>query len=169
MTPEDIRELQAMGFEIGNHTFTHPWDMRKLSETECLKEINDLDEYLNAGKLTSFAYPCGNYDDKVIAAVKKTGFTLARTVDRGVWDVKKCDPMKIPAIPLFGNSYSEFYKAVDMAKSDKPVVLCLHGIPDTVHNHCSNTPEYFEMMLNYLAAKNCKVMGLAEAYALLSK
>ena len=114
--------------------------------------------------VTSFAYPCGNYDDQVVSVVKESGFTLARTIDRAAWDVKACDPLKIPAIPIAGNSQSEFYAAVDSAKIDKPKVLVLHGVPDTVHSHCTVSEEFFVMMLEYLASLNCRVMGLSEAY-----
>ena len=169
MSKSDLKSLQDMGFEVGNHTDNHRV-MTELSMDECEKEISSFASYLETAgvkEVKSFAYPCGNYDDNVVSVVKKSGFTLARTVDRTVWDVKKCDPLKIPAIPIAGNSQSEFYKAVDAAKTDKPVVLVLHGVPDTVHPHCTNSEEFFRMMLEYLSSLNCRVLGLYEAYEML--
>ena len=170
MTPSQLKELQELGFEIGNHTDSHPWDMTKLSKEECAREISTMNEYLRQSGVkvsNSFAYPCGIFDDNVIETVKAAGFSLGRTTIEKVWDVKKCDPMKIPAIPIMNNSYGSFYAAVSKATAEKPVVLVLHGIPEIVHAHCSNTPEFFEKMLSYLKALNCRVIGLQEAYELL--
>lgn len=169
MTPEQLAGLQKMGFEIGNHTDSH-LTLTDVPLEKCEQEIAAFQKYLNdAGveNVTSFAYPCGVYNDEVVSAVKKAGFTLARTTDRSAWDVKNCDPLKIPAIPLALDSQAEFYKAVDMARPGKPVVLVLHGVPDIVHPHCNISEKFFRMMLEYLSALNCRVMGLAEAYKLL--
>jgi peptidoglycan/xylan/chitin deacetylase (PgdA/CDA1 family) len=166
MDKRDLKSLQDMGFEIGNHTDNHKV-MTELDAVGCKNEILSFKQYLDSAgvkNVTSFAYPCGNYDDKVVSVVKESGFTLARTIDRAAWNVKACDPLKIPAIPIAGNSQSEFYKAVDMAKTDKPVVLVLHGVPDTVHPHCTVSEEFFKMMLEYLSSLNCQVLGLREAY-----
>ena len=166
MTQQELAELNKMGFEIGNHTDTHA-NLPDIQQTECAAEIASFQDYLAGAGINdvkSFAYPCGLYDDNVIAEVKKAGFVLGRTVDRGVWDVKKCDPLKIPAIPMMLDQQGEFYKAVDMARKGKPVVLVLHGVPDTVHPHCNISEKFFCMMLEYLSSLNCRVMGLYEAY-----
>ena len=166
MTPQELAELKNMGFEIGNHTDRH-LNLPEISASERVSEIAGFQEYLtNAGitDVKSFAYPCGLYDDAVVDDLKKSGFVLARTVDNGVWDVKKCDPLKIPAIPIALDSQSTFYTAVAMAKKGKPVVLVLHGVPDIVHPHCNISEKFFKMMLEYLSSLNCRVMGLYEAY-----
>lgn len=165
MSPKELAQLQSMGFEIGNHTDTHP--MTLVSADKMAKEIADFKMYLdNAGvkDVKSFAYPCGLYDDDTVNKVRKAGFTLARTVDRAAWNVKKDDPLKIPAIPLMLDNQADFYRAVDMATPDKPVVLVLHGVPDIVHSHCNISEKFFRMMLEYLSSLNCRVMGLYEAY-----
>ena len=165
MTASELLQLEKMGFEIGNHTDTHP--MKSVPAEVMADEIAIFKDYLDkAGvrHVSSFAYPCGLYDDGIVNEVKKAGFSLARTIDRAVWNVKKDDPLKIPAIPLALDNQSEFYRAVDMATPEKPVVLVLHGIPETVHRHCNISERFFMMMLEYLSSLNCRVMGLAEAY-----
>ena len=165
MSPKELAQLQSMGFEIGNHTDTHP--MTLVSADRMAKEIADFKMYLdNAGvkDVKSFAYPCGLYDDDTVNEARKAGFTLARTVDRAAWNVKKDAPLKIPAIPLMLDNQADFYRAVDMATPDKPVVLVLHGVPDIVHSHCNISEKFFRMMLEYLSSLNCRVMGLYEAY-----
>ena len=165
MTPEELKQLHDMGFEIGNHTDTHP--MKLVSAKTMAEEIAVFKDYLaNAGidDVKSFAYPCGLYDDGIIREVKKAGFHLARTTDRTAWNVKKDDPLKVPAVPLALDSQSDFYRAVDMATPEKPVVLVMHGVPDVVHSHCNISEKFFRMMLEYLAGLNCRVMGLYEAY-----
>ena len=81
--------------------------------------------------------------------------------------MKKCDPLKIPATPIAQNCQSDFYRAVEAASAEKPVVLVLHGVPDIVHPHCNISEEFFVMMLDYFAALNCRVTGLYEAYEML--
>ena len=45
---EELRELQRQGFEIGNHTWSHP-NMRELSDAENAREVDSLSEWLKSG------------------------------------------------------------------------------------------------------------------------
>ena len=44
---EELRELQRQGFEIGNHTWSHP-NMRELSDAENAREVDSLSEWLKS-------------------------------------------------------------------------------------------------------------------------
>lgn len=76
-------EIIAKDFEIGGHTVSHFQDMKFLDDKTLMREIKDNKIYLEhfiAGKeITKFCYPRGRYDDRVIEAVKRCGFTSART------------------------------------------------------------------------------------------
>lgn len=81
LTNEDIKDL-SKNFEIGGHTLNHstlstlPQDMIKdeiMIGKEKLEEI--------CGKIISFAYPRGKYNDVVIKMVKDAEFKGARTAE----------------------------------------------------------------------------------------
>lgn len=81
MTNEEIKNLVTK-FEIGGHTLTHKV-LPSLSEEEMMEEIMKGKEELEktCDEIISFAYPKGQYNQKVIGIVKKAGFKGARTAE----------------------------------------------------------------------------------------
>lgn len=80
-----VREI-AKDFEIGCHTYSHPQDMKLLSEEELHVEIKVAKEVLEKvidKTVTKFCYPRGRYNDFVKAIVKEAGFEEARTTKVG--------------------------------------------------------------------------------------
>jgi len=87
MTRSQMLEMDAGGVTIGAHSRTHP-DLRGCSPHELECEVRgskeDLEDLL--GKpVTSFAYPTGLIDDRVVAAVEAAGFSSAVTTRPGWW------------------------------------------------------------------------------------
>jgi peptidoglycan/xylan/chitin deacetylase (PgdA/CDA1 family) len=87
MTRSQLLEMDAGGVTVGAHSRTHP-DLRSCSPNELECEVRgskeDLEELL--GKpVTSFAYPTGLLNDRVVAAVAAAGFTSAVTSRPGWW------------------------------------------------------------------------------------
>lgn len=90
MTPAEVQALQANGFDIGNHTATHPdlaHDPVSLT-TEITNPRTELQTTLGAAAATTdpvdtFAYPFGQYNLTVEQAVKNAGMSAARSVDQG--------------------------------------------------------------------------------------
>ncbi len=78
---EQIQETYE-GFEIANHTLTHPW-LEQLPSgaiayevAECRKQLEDL-----CGRpVTGCAYPFGTYNDTVLRVLAECGVTYCRTV-----------------------------------------------------------------------------------------
>lgn len=88
MTWSQIIEMDKAGMEIGGHSRTHPFLTKIVDNTLLDKEILQSKEIIEAHlghKITSFAYPFGLYNARVVAAVKRAGYTSARNVFRGVW------------------------------------------------------------------------------------
>ena len=78
-------ELKALyeRHEVGSHTVNHP-HLYRLDSNEIQNEVRrDIDvlERLSGRTVTSFAYPFGEVDDRILAAVAATGITNARSVD----------------------------------------------------------------------------------------
>jgi len=87
MTRTQLLEMAAAGVSIGAHSRTHP-DLRVCRPRELECEVRgskeDLEDLLGR-PVTSFAYPTGLIDDRVIAAVAEAGFTSAVTTRPGWW------------------------------------------------------------------------------------
>ncbi len=78
-----LAALSAMpGIEIGAHSVTHPRldelgrDTIELELTQSRREL----ESLTGGPVTTFAYPHGNYDGRVLKAVSDAGYVSAAAV-----------------------------------------------------------------------------------------
>ncbi len=81
-----IKEMSEYGIDIGSHTVTHSHLSaltyeNQLAEMKTSKKI--LEDITNI-KLTSIAYPFGNYNSDSIRAAKDAGFTLGFTTNKGL-------------------------------------------------------------------------------------
>jgi peptidoglycan/xylan/chitin deacetylase (PgdA/CDA1 family) len=86
MSWEQLRTLAERGWEIGSHTRSHPHltTLRPdLLAAELAGSRQDLQERF--GRLcNSLAYPFGDFDDRVVEAAAKAGYTAAGSLDRFV-------------------------------------------------------------------------------------
>jgi peptidoglycan/xylan/chitin deacetylase (PgdA/CDA1 family) len=105
LTWEQIREMSDAGVDIQSHALSHPFltKRRHRSKTNdayaewLQKELAGSRRILEkeTGKKVQFiAYPYGDYDDRVVEATAKAGYTAALTCDFG--KVKKgSDPLRM--------------------------------------------------------------------------
>lgn len=81
----DVRSLVQEGMTIGSHGMRHvPW--RSTSDPELEEELGGAAEAIAdvAGhRVREVAFPFGSYDRRVLAAVRRHGFSRAYTVDGG--------------------------------------------------------------------------------------
>lgn len=86
MGETQLRELVALGHEIGAHTVSHP-KLTKVSPEEAYREIANskqfLEDVLQCGVL-SFAYPKGDYNSITVNLVRRCGFQIAVTIREGL-------------------------------------------------------------------------------------
>ena len=83
---DQIREMQRAGIQFGSHSLTHPL-LTKLSTAELIREVRDSKLRLEDAMGTSiewFAYPYGDVDRRVRAAVLEAGYKAAVTTDAGL-------------------------------------------------------------------------------------
>ena len=85
MNREQRKAFADSGWEIGAHTLSHP-DLTKLDDADARLEIlvsrQMLEEEL-VTKVVTFAYPFGNYSDRVKEMVKDCGFSYGIATDSG--------------------------------------------------------------------------------------
>ncbi|OUL09450.1 hypothetical protein B0533_04600 [Sedimentibacter sp. SX930] len=75
---EDIKTVYDMGFEIGNHSYSHP-DFQTLTYDEQLEEIkstNDLIEEITGERPRFLRAPYGQYNEDTIAIAAAEGMTI---------------------------------------------------------------------------------------------
>jgi peptidoglycan/xylan/chitin deacetylase (PgdA/CDA1 family) len=89
MTVDELRELEAAGFEIGAHTVSHP-DLSRLGFEECLREMRESRDELERTlgvKVPTFAYPSCHYGPAAVGATRAAGFAAAVTCQGlGSWN-----------------------------------------------------------------------------------
>ena len=95
MEESGCEEISRMGFEIGSHSSTHG-DLRKATDLpyEVLKSKAILSSLLGCD-ITCFCYPRNLYDNRVSSAVKRAGYSYARTADCSIPSVPR-DPFRCP-------------------------------------------------------------------------
>ncbi len=107
-----IEQLHRAGVEIGAHSITHGFltqypDARLRDELQQPKK--ELEAHLNT-TVRSFAYPQGDYDPRVLAAVKQAGYATAVTVDQGR-AAPRSNPHALPRLLVSNNTTPEIMRA----------------------------------------------------------
>jgi peptidoglycan/xylan/chitin deacetylase (PgdA/CDA1 family) len=104
MSPEQVRQAQDDGLEIGAHTRMHPRLVEIDDEDALREEVRGSREDLEAllGRpVSAFAYPYGLADERATAAVEEAGFEIALTVENRRATLVD-DPMVMPRIEICG-------------------------------------------------------------------
>jgi peptidoglycan/xylan/chitin deacetylase (PgdA/CDA1 family) len=178
MTWEEIAQLHHMGFEIGNHSWTHadfssPRNTARLAGELALVE-NELAK-VDVPKPISFAW-CGNgFGPESRRILHDLGYQFARRgmqpevpygeIQPGpLFEPSAHDPLLIPTA---GDAYPDwtlehFKRVVDRARDGKMVVLQFHGVPDVAHPWVHTPPDRFRQYMDYLKAENFNVIALKD-------
>ena len=95
MTPDQVRELQRHGVRFGSHSMTHP-SMPTLDPDALWREVSESKKRLEdllGEEVSTFAYPFGETNRRVRAAVIRAGYKVAFTTTEGlnIWQ----DPFAI--------------------------------------------------------------------------
>jgi peptidoglycan/xylan/chitin deacetylase (PgdA/CDA1 family) len=98
---DELRYLEAAGWEIGSHTRSHPHLAEVADDATLADELAGskavVEERLGV-PCTSIAYPYGNFDPRVEAATAAAGYRAAGTIPRRLPDPR---PLAWPRAPIF--------------------------------------------------------------------
>jgi peptidoglycan/xylan/chitin deacetylase (PgdA/CDA1 family) len=121
---KDVRKLAIdelpqvyEGFEIANHTLTHP-SPEKISPEEWKREVVEGRarlEDLFGKRVAGFAYPFGHCPAHAVETVRETGHLYARTCANATPSFPPADPMLLAADCHFLNPH--FWERYKLAKS----------------------------------------------------
>ncbi len=173
---KQVKELHNQGFDIGNHSTSHP-NMLHISENDIREQIISFDDACaehGIPKATSFAYPGGHHDRRMVKALAAQGYLTARRAVSPEYPLHESggpgpnyepsedDPFLIPGAYVRGNlssSDQEFEEALSRARNGSICVLIYHGVPD-VHSHCSTSVELFTKDMHYLKNNGFTVISV---------
>src|ERR1041385_4139668 len=180
MTWRDIAEIHEMGFEIGNHSWTHADFSMPKNAARMAGELSLVDRELNQAnpkvpRPISFAY-CGNtFGPEAIERLNELGYKFARRGEMpeapygklevgATYDPKRHHPLLIPTT---GDAYPNWTldhlkEVVGRATNGQIVVLQFHGAPDIAHPWVHTPPEQLREYLTYLKENSFRCIALRD-------
>lgn len=164
MTWEQIRSLDAAGFETANHTLTHA-GLGGITPEECSRQIEALEaRFRDVGlpRSTAFAYPGGPAADYAPALLARHGFRFGRIVADRAWIPEVDDPFLVPAVAVHGADDSNFLRALSYGEAGAIPVLVYHGVPDRLHPWVDTPPEVFERQMRFLRREGYRVLAFLD-------
>jgi peptidoglycan/xylan/chitin deacetylase (PgdA/CDA1 family) len=164
MTWEQIRMLNQMGFEIGNHTGHHAHlpGMNAAQFAEELTYIEDTGVDLGIPKPLTFAYPAYQTAPYAIEVLDQKGYLFARIGGDRPYDPETDHPYLVPSYTMLANNRDLMYEAFEQARDGNIVILTIHGVPDEAHPWVDTPTELFEEYLQYLSANDYRVLSMRD-------
>lgn len=177
MSWDEIAEIAGMGFEIGNHSWSHadfsvPKHAARLEGELALVE-NELAK-VGVEKPVSFAW-CGNrFGPEAMKKLRGLGYRLARrglspeldnrALDAGLaFDPNRHDALLIPST---GNSVPgwslDLFRRILDRRREGVVVLQFHGVPDVTHDWVHTPPALFRRCMKELRRQGFRVLALRD-------
>jgi|GEM_PF-1619625 len=171
MTPSMATTIANDGYEIADHTVTHP-DLTTLSTTQINNEIINSRTYLQnlTGKtITDIAYPYGAVNTTVKNLVKQAGYAVGRGVDDGQLNIPSSDKYNLYSQCVESTESLATIKSwIDKAKTNKQwYILCFHDIGAAPDQYNIPTSE-FQQIVNYIKSTGIKTVTVAQGRALMS-
>lgn len=102
MTWGELRDLSALGWEIGSHTRTHP-HLTALSDSELQQELRASRDECARGvgrECESIAYPYGDVDPRVTAAARAAGYRAGAALPA---HAHRQRPLEWPRVGVYWN------------------------------------------------------------------
>ena len=166
MTWEQIKALDADGFEIGNHTRKHAGVAKQKPEqlAEDVEFIEQQCAKYGIPKPVSFCYPGYQTSEAAVKLLRERGYQFARAGGARAYDPAMDDPLTLPQA-IDGKPAStleQFKAAVAQAKDGKIAVMTFHGVPDIKHPHVNTDPAKFEIYMQHLKDEGCKVIAMRD-------
>lgn len=140
--PESVKEIDARGHDVGNHSNTHA-HMTQISREEQQSEITQCNEKIKAitGKeVTLFRPPYGEYDNSVVEVCNTTNMYCVQ------WNIDSLD-WKDP-------TPADMVSRIEEKLCPGSIIL--------LHNGAKNTPEALPLIIEAIKAQGYKIVPISE-------
>ena len=166
LTWDQIKALDAAGFEIGNHTRQHAAVPRQTPE-QLAADVEHIEQQCVAHGIrrpTSFCYPGYQTSPAAVKLLRERGYLLARAGGARAFDPLADEPLTLPQAfdGKPDSTLEQFKAAVALAKAGKVAVMTFHGVPDLKHPWVNTDPAKFERYLAHLKEEGCRVVALRD-------
>ncbi len=164
MDGKELKELEDMGFEIGNHTWHHLLPSRTTLE-EFTADIVKMEEFLSqagVARPVTFAYPCGDSTPEARAMLRGRGYRCARSV--GDVSAENADPMAFPAACIHDETPGLLDKMVKLCQPGVPVAILYHGVPEIAHPWVNRNAEGFRQDMEFLKKEGIRVLSFRQFF-----
>lgn len=175
---EDVRQLHELGFEVGNHTGSHP-DMTKLARDELHSNLELIEQRCaqhGIPRPLTFVYPGWRHSLPAVEVLAERQYVFAR---RGVspehpdggrgargrpYDPGEDHPLLIPTTGYAGPEwgFEDLVWAIDQAQGGKIAVLTFHGVPAVEHPWVHTSQEDFIRYMDFLDERGCTVIAMRD-------
>ncbi len=169
MSKSDIVELLKDGHEIGSHTKSHP-ELSKIPESQIVEEVHDSKKVLlEMGiEASTFVYPYGAYNARVIEKVKDAGYVCARTTKFG-YNSADSDLYTLKCQPVF--RWVPFFVIkhwINKAqKRNLWLILMFHQINTKTMKYYGCSPKMFKRIVEYISSRSIHTVTVAEGAKLM--
>ena len=164
MSWSKIQQLGKMGFDIGNHTHTHP-NITRLNSLQIKNELKYIEDKCDSGRIKkpiTFAYPAYINDSNSLEILKADRYIFARAGGNRVYDPLVDHPLLIPSYSITMNKEEQLINAFKNARGGKVVVVTIHGVPDNAHPKVSTPVDKFKRIIQYLHDNHYCVISLKD-------
>ncbi|WP_211222578.1 S-layer homology domain-containing protein [Paenibacillus daejeonensis] len=154
VTPEQLKEMYAQGWDMFNHTASHP-RLTQLSEEQIVDELSSARAFMlrhQLGRAADFiAYPYGDYDDRVME-IASWYSRYARTTTPAFEIGQPVNPYRLKTIELVNNIDPAIYREAlrTAASHGTTVMFLLHRIEAEGTSSITLHPDDFEAFLDEL-------------------
>jgi len=175
---DEVVSLYKMGFEIGNHSWTHRPMVTKEDIASMEADLAKVDSALLAKgirKPVSFAYPGNHFAPGTVEKIRSLVYRFARRGMQPEIPYGKIAPGPLfdpglnnrLVIPTSADAYPEwtleyFKSVISRAEKGKALILQFHGVPDKAHPWVSTDTGLFEQCMDYLVETGVKVVSMKD-------
>lgn len=161
-------EIQNAGNEIGGHTQRHVSLTGNLEdgvtvtpEQANAEIVGSRTDLLGMGitPLTTMAYPYGDFNSSVITMVKNSGYTAARSVERG-FNLKNTDKFALKIQQMDRTTVmTDVQSWVSQAAKDKTwLILMFHQEDNNPLHDLGVTPEFLQQIVDYIGTADVDII-----------
>jgi peptidoglycan/xylan/chitin deacetylase (PgdA/CDA1 family) len=168
ITREDVLAMNASGHEIGAHTKSHP-SLPQLTPGRLKDEVAGSLHDLEALGIhpTTFAYPYGDYNDNVVAAVKSAGFTSARTCVGGYDSATSTTLLLKSKIVMAETTSKDINAWIDESQAKGTWLILVFQRIDEYSNPISVNHEVLQDIVDRLLAQKIRVVTVSQGLSIL--